>query len=108
MPADGETHGEVVLRGNNVMLGYYRDPEATAAAMVDGPDGAGSAPATSASSTPTATSSSATASKDIIISGGENIASIEVEQALAAHPAVLECAVVAAPTRNGARCRSRS
>jgi fatty-acyl-CoA synthase len=46
--------------------------------------------------------------KDIIISGGENISSIEVEEALTSHAAVLEVAVVAAPTRNGARCPSRS
>ena len=46
--------------------------------------------------------------KDIIISGGENISSVEIERALGAHPAVLEAAVVAGPTRNGARCRSRS
>ena len=47
-------------------------------------------------------------SKDVIISGGENVASVEVEQAIATHPAVLESAVVAAPDERGARCRSRS
>jgi len=95
--ADGEQIGEIVVRGNTVMDGYYRDPEATAVAIRDGwlhtgdmatIDGAGYLLIKDRS-------------KDIIISAGENISSVEIEVALAAHPAVLECAVIAAP--DGAR-----
>jgi fatty-acyl-CoA synthase len=94
IPADGEAQGEVQVRGNNVMRGYLDDPAATEAAFAEGGwfrtgdlgvlhtngyfelrDRA----------------------KDVIISGGENIASIEVEQAIASHPAVLEVAVVSMP-----------
>jgi fatty-acyl-CoA synthase len=94
VPRDAATLGEVIMRGNNVMAGYFGNDEATAQAfrgrLV-------STPATSRSGTRTARSSSRTAAKDVIISGGENISSIEVEQAICAHPAVLECAVVAVP-----------
>ena len=93
VPRDGATMGEVVMRGNNVMAGYYANEETTAAAFAGGwfhsgdiavwhPDGA---------------IELRDRSKDVIISGGENISSIEVEQAICAHPAVLECAVVAIP-----------
>jgi len=94
VPADGEAMGEVVVRGNNTMLGYYRDDEATKAATLDGgwlrtgdlgvlhPDGYVEL---------------RDRAKDIVISGGENIASIEVEQAIASHPDVLEAAVVGKP-----------
>jgi fatty-acyl-CoA synthase len=64
VPNDSLTMGEIVLRGNNVMAGYYRDPEGT---------------------------------KEAVISGGENISTIEVEQALMSHPAVLEVAVIGVP-----------
>ncbi len=90
---DGEQIGEIVVRSNIVMDGYYRDPEATAAALGDGWLHTGDM----------ATIDEAgyvlikDRSKDVIIRGGENISSVEVENALAAHPAVLECAVVAAP-----------
>jgi fatty-acyl-CoA synthase len=90
---DGERIGEIVVRGNSVMAGYYRDPDATAAAIRDGWLRTGDM----------ATLDEAgyvlikDRSKDVIIRGGENISSVEVENALAAHPAVLECAVVAAP-----------
>jgi fatty-acyl-CoA synthase len=94
VPRDGSTLGEVALHGNNVMLGYYRDPAATAQAVPDGwlrtgdlgvlhPDGY---------------LEIRDRAKDIIISGGENISSVEVEAALASHPAVLEAAVVAVPS----------
>lgn len=94
VPADGRTLGEIALRGNNLMLGYYHDEEATRKACPDGwfrtgdvgvmhPDGC--------------YIELKDRSKDVIISGGENIASVEVEQAILSHAAVLEVAVVAAP-----------
>jgi fatty-acyl-CoA synthase len=92
-PADGCTLGEIALRGNNVMLGYYRDPEATGKACPDGWFRTGDLGVMHGDGYVELRDRS----KDIIISGGENIASVEVEQALAAHPAVLEAAVVAAP-----------
>jgi acyl-CoA synthetase (AMP-forming)/AMP-acid ligase II len=91
VPADGVAIGELAVRGNDVMLGYYGDEEATAAVTVDGgwlltgdlavehPDGYVEI---------------RDRRKDIIISGGENIASVEVEQELDSHPDVVECAVV--------------
>jgi fatty-acyl-CoA synthase len=93
VPADGATMGEVLLRGNNVMLGYYRDEEATEAASMDGWFRTGDIGVMHADGYIELRDRS----KDIIISGGENVASIEVEQALDSHPAVLESAVVAAP-----------
>ena len=90
---DGATLGEVVMRGNNVMLGYFNDPEATTAASIDGWFRSGDVGVMH----PDGYVELRDRSKDVIISGGENISSIEVEQALASHPAVLECAVVAAP-----------
>ena len=93
VPADGETIGEVALRGNTVMLGYFQDPEGTAKAVPDGWFRSGDL----AVLHPDGRVELRDRAKDVIISGGENVASIEVEQALAAHPAVLEVAVVAAP-----------
>ncbi|RIK38308.1 MAG: acyl-CoA synthetase [Chloroflexi bacterium] len=93
VPRDGETLGEVVMRGNNVMLGYYKAPEATAEAFRGGWFHSGDL----AVWHPNGDIELRDRSKDIIISGGENISTIEVEQALMAHPAVLECAVVAVP-----------
>jgi fatty-acyl-CoA synthase len=89
--ADGETVGEVAVRGNDVMLGYYRDEEATATAAPDGWFRTGDVGVMH----PDGYVELRDRSKDVIISGGENIASIEVEQAIASHPAVLEVAVVA-------------
>ncbi|MDV3209270.1 MAG: acyl--CoA ligase family protein [Rhodococcus ruber] len=91
--ADGQTMGEIVLRGNNVMAGYFKDPEATAKAFEGGwfhtgdlgvmyPDGY---------------IQLKDRAKDIIISGGENISTVEVEQAIVSHPAVLDVAVVGVP-----------
>jgi len=93
VPADGKTIGEVMMRGNIVMRGYLKNPQATHDALKDGwfhtgdlgvmyPDGYVQLK---------------DRSKDIIISGGENISSIEVEDAIARHPSVLFVAVVARP-----------
>jgi fatty-acyl-CoA synthase len=90
---DGIAMGEIAIRGNNVMLGYYKDDETTARCCPDGwfrtgdlgvmyPDGYVEL---------------RDRAKDIIISGGENISSVEIESALTTHVAVLEVAVVAAP-----------
>ena len=93
VPRDAASMGEVVMRGNNVMAGYFANEDATHEAFRGGwfhsgdlavwhPDGA---------------IELRDRGKDVIISGGENISSIEVEHAICAHPAVLECAVVAVP-----------
>jgi acyl-CoA synthetase (AMP-forming)/AMP-acid ligase II len=81
------------MRGNNVMKEYYRQPEATSEAFRGGWFHSGDL----AVWHPDGYIELRDRSKDIIISGGENISTIEVEQALAGHPAVLECAVVAIP-----------
>ena len=93
VPSDGATLGEIALRGNNVMLGYYRDPDATRNAAPDGWFHTGDL----AVMHPDGYVEIRDRAKDIIISGGENIASIEVERALSTHDSVLEVAVVAAP-----------
>ena len=93
VPADGLTMGEVLMRGNNVMLGYYKNPEATAEAFRGGWFHSGDL----AVMHPDGYIEVRDRQKDIVISGGENISSIEVEKVLAEHPAVLEAAVVAAP-----------
>jgi fatty-acyl-CoA synthase len=92
VPADGATLGEIALRGNNVMLGYYRDPVATQQAAPDGWLRTGDLAVMHEDGYVEIRDRA----KDIIISGGENIASVEVERVLSAHPAVLEAAVVAA------------
>jgi len=97
VPPDGVTTGEVVLRGNNVMLGYYRDPEATSRASVDGPGGKWFRTGDVGVMHPDGYLELKDRVKDVIISGGENITSIEVEQVLDSHPAVLESAVVGVP-----------
>ncbi len=91
VPADGVSTGEIALRGNNVMLSYYKDPAATAAAIPDGWFRTGDIGVRH----PDGYLELRDRSKDVIISGGENIASVEVEQVIADHPAVLEVAVVA-------------
>jgi len=90
---DGESLGEVCMRGDNVMTGYYRDEEATEAAFKGGWFHSGDLGVVH----PDGYVELRDRLKDVIISGGENIATIEVEQALAAHPSVSEVAVVAAP-----------
>ncbi|TMK98233.1 MAG: long-chain-fatty-acid--CoA ligase [Actinobacteria bacterium] len=93
VPRDGETMGEVVMRGNNVMKGYFEDPEATALAFAGGWFHSGDVGVMHADGYIELRDRK----KDIIISGGENISTIEVENTICSHPAVLECAVVAIP-----------
>lgn len=90
VPADGETLGEVVLRGNNVMIGYYKDLPATRKAF----DGGWFHTGDLGVMHPNGYIQLRDRAKDIIISGGENISSIEVEQALYSHPDVIDVAVV--------------
>jgi acyl-CoA synthetase (AMP-forming)/AMP-acid ligase II len=93
VPADGEAMGEVVMRGNNVMNGYFSQPGATAAAFAGGWFHSGDIGVMH----PDGYIELRDRKKDIIISGGENISTIEVDHTLCRHPAVLECAVVAIP-----------
>ncbi len=93
VPADGETMGEVMFRGNIVMKGYLKNPEATAEAFAGGWFHSGDLGVLH----PDGYIQLKDRSKDIIISGGENISSIEVEDVLYKHPAVAACAVVAKP-----------
>jgi fatty-acyl-CoA synthase len=93
VPRDGMTLGEIALRGNNVMLGYYQDEIATRKAIPDGWFRTGDLGVMHSDGYIEIKDRA----KDIILSGGENIASIEVERALCAHPAVMEAAVVAGP-----------
>jgi fatty-acyl-CoA synthase len=93
VPADGETMGEIVMRGNNVMKGYFRDEDATAQAFRGGWFHSGDLGVMH----PNSYVEVRDRAKDIIISGGENISTIEVESALVRHPDVLEAAVVAIP-----------
>ena len=93
VPQDGQVMGEVIMRGNNVMSGYFNDEAATGKAFAGGWFHSGDL----AVWHPDGNIELRDRGKDIIISGGENISSIEVEQAIVAHPAVLECAVIGIP-----------
>ena len=93
IPQDAETMGEVIMRGNNVMSGYFADEAATQNAFRGGWFHSGDL----AVWHPDGNIELRDRGKDIIISGGENISSIEVEQTIVAHPAVLECAVIGIP-----------
>lgn len=93
VPNDGCTMGEVMFRGNAVMSGYYKDPEATKEVMKDGWLRSGDLGVKH----PIGYIQLKDRSKDIIISGGENISTIEVEAVIYSHPAILEAAVVARP-----------
>ena len=93
IPADGQTMGEIMFRGNIVMKGYLKNPSATAQAFEGGWFHSGDLGVMDAHGYMKIKDRN----KDIIISGGENISSIEVEDALYRHPAVLACAVVAKP-----------
>src|SRR5207237_8514978 len=93
VPRDGKSMGEIVIRGNAVMAGYYNDPEATAKAIRNGWFHSGDAAVVHSDGYIEIRDRW----KDIIISGGENISSIEIEGALLRHPAVQEAAVVGMP-----------
>ena len=93
VPRDGEALGEVIMVGNNVAKGYFDNPEATGESFRGGWFHSGDIGVWH----PDGYIELRDRKKDIIISGGENISTIEVEQTVARHPAVLECAVVAIP-----------
>ena len=93
VPRDGQTMGEVIMHGNNVAKGYYENPSATAAAFEGGWFHSGDLGVWHDDGYIELRDRA----KDVIISGGENISTIEVEQAVAQHPAVMECAIVAIP-----------
>lgn len=93
VPNDGQTMGEIMFRGNIVMKGYLKNPEATAEAFAGGWFHTGDL----AVCQPDGYAKITDRSKDVIISGGENISSLEVEEVLYQHPAVLTAAVVAKP-----------
>ncbi len=93
VPRDGRTMGELLMRGNVIMKGYLKDPAATEAAFAGGWFHTGDLGV----SHPDGYAEIRDRAKDIIISGGENISTIEVESVLYRHPAVLEAAVVARP-----------
>tara|TARA_Y100000310_G_C20475752_1_gene712316 strand:+ start:65 stop:955 length:891 start_codon:yes stop_codon:yes gene_type:complete len=93
VPHDGKTMGEIMIKGNIVMKGYYKDKEATEKAMKGGWFHSGDLAVTH----PDGYIKIQDRSKDIIISGGENISSIEIENTIAKHPAVSLAAVVAKP-----------
>ncbi|MBK8907358.1 MAG: AMP-binding protein [Rhodospirillales bacterium] len=93
LPADGETLGEIYLRGNTIMKGYVKNPKATDAAFRGGWFHTGDLGVMH----PDGYVELKDRSKDIIISGGENISSLEIEQVLYRHPRIMEAAVVAAP-----------
>ncbi len=93
VPCDGQTIGEIVMRGNNVMRGYFEDEAATATAFQGGVMHSGDLGVMH----PDGYIELRDRAKDIIISGGENISTVEVEHAIESHPAVLEVAVVGVP-----------
>ncbi len=93
VPRDAATLGEIIVRGNVVMAGYYNDPEATATAMRGGWFHSGDAAVVH----PDGYIEIRDRFKDVIISGGENISSVEVEGVMMRHPAICEIAVVGMP-----------
>jgi fatty-acyl-CoA synthase len=93
VPHDGTTPGEIVVRGNVVMKGYFEDPEATTAALRGGYFHSGDAAVVH----PDGFAEVRDRIKDVIISGGENISSVEVEGVLLGHPSIQEVAVVGMP-----------
>jgi fatty-acyl-CoA synthase len=101
---DGTVMGEIVARGDVVMEGYWRQPEATAAAMQGGWFHTGDVAVVDRYNYVQIVDRK----KEIIVSGGENISSLEVEKVLFAHPDVYEAVVIPVPEASGARYRRRS
>jgi fatty-acyl-CoA synthase len=95
LPHDGTSVGEICARGNSVMAGYWRQPEETSKAIVDGWFHTGDM----GTIDPIGYVHVVDRKKDIIITGGENVSSIEIEKAIYDHPDVLECAVISIPDR---------
>jgi fatty-acyl-CoA synthase len=93
VPADGTSLGEIVMRGNNVMLGYFDDPDGTEKASAGGWFHSGDLGVMH----PDGYVELRDRAKDVVVSGGENISTVEVEQAVVSHPAVLEAAVIGVP-----------
>ena len=93
VPCDGETMGEIVMRGNNVMKGYFEDEEGTAEAFKGGWFHSGDLGVRQSDGYVRLMDRA----KDVVISGGENISTVEVEQALISHDAVAEAAVIGVP-----------
>jgi fatty-acyl-CoA synthase len=93
LPWDGESVGELLVRGDMIMKGYYKSPKETAETLKDGWYHTGDLCAMG----PDGSLFVKDRQKDIIISGGENISSLEVEAVLYSHPDILECAVIAKP-----------
>ena len=93
IPHDGQTMGEIIMRGNNVMLGYYKQPKETDEAFRGGWFHSGDLAVVH----PDGYVEIKDRMKDIIISGGENISTVEVENCIYQHPDVLEVAVIAIP-----------
>ncbi|RAV32000.1 AMP-binding protein [Corynebacterium heidelbergense] len=93
VPADGKTMGEIVVRGNGVMAGYYRDEDATSEAFRGGYFHTGDLGVMH----PDGYIQLLDRAKDVIVSGGENISTIEVEQAVVSYPDVSDCAVIGVP-----------
>jgi fatty-acyl-CoA synthase len=93
VPRDMQSIGEIIIRSDNVMDGYWAEPEATREAIMNGWLRTGDMAVWDEETYVQIVDRK----KDIIISGGENVSSIEIEKAIFAHPAVVECAVVAAP-----------
>ena len=93
LPHDGASAGEICARANSVMAGYWKQPEETAKAIVDGWFHTGDVGIID----PNGYVMIVDRKKDIIVTGGENVSSIEIEKAIYEHPAVLECAVISVP-----------
>jgi acyl-CoA synthetase (AMP-forming)/AMP-acid ligase II len=95
VPSDGRTVGEILMRGNLIMRGYHEDPAATSEALEGGWFHTGDLAVRHRDESLEVVDRK----KDIIVSGGENVSSIEVERAVSSHPDVLECAVVRSPDK---------